>query len=48
MSKLEGVRTVVTGGSNDSPQEYCGTVGGQSTSFSFMDTELKVKIHNRF
>ncbi|KAF9481525.1 hypothetical protein BDN70DRAFT_876169 [Pholiota conissans] len=41
MSKLEGVRTVVTGGSNDTPQEYCGTVGGQSTSFSTIDTELK-------
>lgn len=42
MSKLEGVKTVVTGGSNDIAQEYCGTVGGQSTSFSMIDTELKV------
>ncbi|KAF8967856.1 hypothetical protein BDZ97DRAFT_1801579 [Flammula alnicola] len=41
MSKSEGVKTIVTGGKHDIPQEYCGTVGGQSTSFSMVDTELK-------
>ena len=42
MSKLEGVKTDETGGNNKIAQEYCGTVGGQSTSFSTIDTELKV------
>lgn len=41
MSKLEGVRTVVVGGKRDVPQQYCGTVGGQSTDFSTIDTEIK-------
>ncbi|KIK67323.1 hypothetical protein GYMLUDRAFT_69508 [Collybiopsis luxurians FD-317 M1] len=41
MSKLEGVRTVVVGGQQDTPQQYCGVVGGQSTDFSTMDTEIK-------
>ncbi|KAL0068883.1 hypothetical protein AAF712_004214 [Marasmius tenuissimus] len=41
MSKLEGVRTVVVGGKSDVPQQYCGTVGGQSTDFSTIDTEIK-------
>lgn len=42
MSKLEGVRMVVMGGKQDVPQQYCGIVGGQSTDFSTMDTEIKV------
>lgn len=41
MSKLDGVKTVVVGGKKDTPQEYCGTVGGQSTDFSTIDTEIK-------
>ncbi|KAK0195495.1 hypothetical protein F5146DRAFT_1100975 [Armillaria mellea] len=31
----------VVGGKTDTPQEYCGTVGGQSTDFSTIDTEIK-------
>ncbi|KAK2463208.1 hypothetical protein APHAL10511_004863 [Amanita phalloides] len=41
MAKENGVRTVVLGGKNDVPQDYCGTVGGQSTDFSSIDTEIK-------
>jgi len=41
MSKLEGVKTIVVGGKQDIPQQYCGTVGGQSTDFSTIDTEVK-------
>ncbi|RDB24235.1 Peptidase S41 family protein ustP [Hypsizygus marmoreus] len=41
MAKHEGVKTVVVGGKNDVPQQYCGTVGGQSTDFSSIDTEIK-------
>ena len=42
MTKEDGVRTVVLGGKQDVPQDYCGTVGGQSTDFSTIDTEIKV------
>ena len=42
MAKEEGVKTVVVGGRNGVQQEYCGTVGGQSTDFTDMDTEIKV------
>jgi hypothetical protein len=42
MAKEDGVRTVVVGGKNDIPQQYCGTVGGQSTGFTMIDTEIKV------
>ncbi len=42
MRKEDGVRTVVLGGKQDVPQDYCGTVGGQSTDFSTIDTEIKV------
>jgi hypothetical protein len=42
MSKSDGVRTVVVGGKNGVQQDYCGTVGGQSTGFSTIDTEIKV------
>ncbi|KAJ7185372.1 hypothetical protein C8R46DRAFT_881566 [Mycena filopes] len=41
MAKEEGVKTVVVGGKSDVKQEYCGTVGGQSTDFSTIDTEIK-------
>ncbi|KAK7047460.1 hypothetical protein VNI00_006691 [Paramarasmius palmivorus] len=41
MSKLEGAKTVVLGGKKDVKQEYCGVVGGQSTDFSTIDTEVK-------
>ena len=44
MAKEEGVKTVVVGGSNDVQQQYCGTVGGQSTAFAIIDTEIKVCI----
>ncbi|KAF8897024.1 hypothetical protein CPB84DRAFT_1681804 [Gymnopilus junonius] len=40
MAKSEGVRTAVIGGKRGIPQEYCGTVGGQSTDFSSIDTEI--------
>lgn len=43
MSKEEGVKTVVVGGKKDVTQQYCGTVGGQSSDFSTMDTEVKVR-----
>lgn len=42
MAKEDGVRTVVVGGKDDIPQQYCGTVGGQSTGFQMVDTEIKV------
>jgi hypothetical protein len=43
MSKEEGAKTVVLGGRSDVQQQYCGTVGGQSTDFSTIDTEIKVR-----
>ena len=42
MAKLEGSKTVVYGGKKGVQQQYCGTVGGQSTDFSTIDTEMKV------
>jgi hypothetical protein len=42
MAKEDGVKTVVVGGKQDVLQHYCGTVGGQSTGFSTIDTEIKV------
>ncbi|KAJ7497391.1 hypothetical protein FB451DRAFT_1018980 [Mycena latifolia] len=41
MAKHEGVKTVVLGGHKDTPQQYCGVVGGQSTHFAEIDTEIK-------
>ena len=41
MAKEEGAKTVVYGGYNAVPQQYCGIVGGQSTDFSTIDTEIK-------
>jgi hypothetical protein len=42
MSKHEGVKTVVVGGHKGTAQQYCGIVGGQSTHFAEIDTEIKV------
>jgi len=42
MAKEEGSKTVFLGGKKDVAQQYCGTVGGQSTDFSTIDTEIKV------
>ena len=42
MAKEEGSKTVVYGGERGIEQEYCGTVGGQSTDFSNIDTNIKV------
>ena len=44
MNKEEGSKTVVVGGKSDVQQQYCGTVGGQSTDFSTIDTEIKVRL----
>ncbi|EJC99199.1 uncharacterized protein FOMMEDRAFT_148756 [Fomitiporia mediterranea MF3/22] len=41
MNKEEGAKMVVVGGKKDVTQQYCGTVGGQSSDFSTMDTEVK-------
>jgi hypothetical protein len=41
MNKEEGVKTVVAGGNRLVPQQYCGIVGGQSTSFTTIDSEIK-------
>ena len=41
MQKHEGARTAVYGGNKLLPQQYCGIVGGQSTDFSTIDTEIK-------
>lgn len=43
MAKEEGAKTVVIGGKHGVQQEYCGTVGGQSSDFSTMDTEVKAR-----
>ena len=43
MAKEEGAKTVVVGGKRGIEQRYCGTVGGQSTDFSTIDTEVKVR-----
>jgi hypothetical protein len=42
MSKEEGSKTVILGGRKGVQQQYCGTVGGQSTDYSTIDTEIKV------
>ena len=40
MAKEEGAKTVVYGGGSIVPQQYCGTVGGQSTDYSTIDSEI--------
>lgn len=44
MAKIEGSKTVVVGGRMGVEQQYCGTVGGQSSDFSTMDAEIKVSL----
>jgi len=41
MNKLEGTKTVVFGGRNNVKQQYCGIVGGQSTNFATINSEIK-------
>jgi len=41
MSKLEGAKTVVFGGRNTVRQQYCGTVGGQSSNFATINSDIK-------
>jgi len=41
MNKLEGTKTVVFGGRNTVKQQYCGIVGGQSTNFATIMSEVK-------
>ena len=41
MAKEEGAKTVVYGGKSDVEQQYCGTVGGQSTDFVTIKSVLK-------
>jgi hypothetical protein len=41
MSKLEGAKTVVVGGRKGVKQQYCGVVGGQSSSFAVMKYQIK-------
>jgi len=41
MNKLEGTKTVVFGGRDTVKQQYCGTVGGQSTNFATINSEIK-------
>lgn len=41
MSKKQGVKIAVLGGRQFTAQQYTGTVGGQSTSFAAIDSEIK-------
>jgi len=41
MTEHYNTRTVVIGGKPNAKQQYCGTVGGQSTNYVTMDTEVK-------
>jgi hypothetical protein len=41
MAKRSGARTVVLGGRPGVRQAYCGVVGGQSTGFGTIDSEIK-------
>jgi len=42
MNKLEGSKTVVVGGKQDVQQQYCGTVGGQSTDSDTILSDVAV------
>lgn len=44
MAKHYNVTTVVAGGKQGTPQQYAGRVGGESTDFTTMDTEVKVTL----
>ena len=41
MSKLEGAKTVVFGGRKGVTQQYCGFVGGHSSNFAEIKSEIK-------
>jgi hypothetical protein len=41
MSKQEGAKTVVFGGRNTVQQQYCGTVGGESSDFATINSDIK-------
>ena len=41
MSVHYGTKSVVVGGKPLTKQQYCGTVGGQSTNYVTMDTQVK-------
>ena len=41
MNKLEGAKTVIFGGRNTVQQQYCGIVGGQSSSFATINSDIK-------
>ena len=41
MSKLEGAKTVVFGGRKGVNQQYCGTVGGESSTFATINSAIK-------
>lgn len=41
MNKEEGVPFIVINGNKLVPQQYSGIVGGQSTSFTTIDSEIK-------
>lgn len=41
MNKFEGAKTVVFGGRNSVKQQYCGTIGGQSSDFPTINSEIK-------
>ena len=41
MSKLEGAKTVVFGGRQGVKQQYCGFVGGQSSNFATIKSDIK-------
>lgn len=43
MAKHYNVTTVVAGGKQGVPQQYAGRVGGESTDFPTIDTQVKVK-----
>ena len=47
MAKEEGAKTVVVGGKAGVQQQYCGVVGGQSTHFTNIDTEIKACLLHR-
>jgi hypothetical protein len=45
MAKEEGAKTAVVGGLKFFSQQYSGTVGGQSTNFAVIDSEIKSTNH---
>lgn len=41
MTKKEGAKIAVVGGRNSTEQQFTGTVGGQSTDFATIQSEVK-------